>query len=163
MQSSMFKSSCIDKIVMTTNMSPIASLTSSRLSFARPSHNSPSSSDNLSACLCGSAVSSPLSIAQNLMRSVYTFMSIVYHPLPVVLSVLETTTLLYFIPAGVPSSHLWQATHKWSKSSTVVRLVNCLRPMMCAISIALDLLHISQAPPDRSLTCCLTLLDMLPS
>src|SRR5699024_8974646 len=70
MHSVMSISICMDIIVMTTYMSPRASLTSSVRPFAMPSPNSPNSSTNFSICLLVSAVCRLRSTAHCFIKSV---------------------------------------------------------------------------------------------
>src|SRR5699024_7230319 len=70
MHSVMSMSICMASIVITTYISPSASLTSSIRPFAIPSPNSPNSSTNFSICLFGSAVCRLRSTAYCFIKSV---------------------------------------------------------------------------------------------
>src|SRR5699024_3606930 len=70
MHSVMSMSICMASIVITTYISPSASLTSSVRPFAMPSPNSPNSSTNFSICLFGSAVCRLRSTAHCFIKSV---------------------------------------------------------------------------------------------
>src|SRR5699024_12443065 len=70
MHSVMSISICMESIVMTTYISPSASLTCSVRPFAMPSPNSPNSSTNFRICLFGSAVCRLRSTAHCFIKSV---------------------------------------------------------------------------------------------
>src|SRR5699024_317625 len=74
--SSIVNPSCSESIVITTYISPIASLIKSSSSFAMPSNSSPNSSPSFNACPFGSAVCKLRSCAHCLIKSVVVFVII---------------------------------------------------------------------------------------